>query len=111
MKTALIGFGDIALKHLEVLESVNCEICGILTRNYSKASSKSKQFGIKKAYKCFEEIEIDKNDFFMVMVSPENNAKILRKLLPLKKPIFIEKPVAFSSQELDDIIKMQKKSS
>jgi len=109
LKTVLIGFGDIAPKHLEVLRKSDCEVCGIKTRNLQKAKLNIKEFGIPKAYESLEEIHQDDIDFITILVSPNNNAEILKQVLPLKKPIFIEKPVTFSSSELEEIIELNKK--
>ena len=37
MKTVLIGFGDIAEKYLPVLNELNCEVIGVVTKNYESA--------------------------------------------------------------------------
>ena len=43
MKTILIGFGDIAQKYLPVLNVMNCEVIGVVTKNYERALLKSKK--------------------------------------------------------------------
>jgi len=87
LKTALIGFGDIAPRHLAVLQKSGCQVCGIKTRNLQNAKLKAKEFDIPKIYKSLEEIFDDDIDFITILVSPDNNAKILKQVLPLRKPI------------------------
>jgi len=111
LKSALIGFGGIAPKYLEVLNEFNCKVTGILTRNYNSGLEKAKKYGIKKAYKSINEIFDDDPDFFIILTSPENNGKILKELIPFKKPILVEKPVAFSSKRVNDIINLNRKFS
>lgn len=109
MKSVLIGLGDIAPKYLEVLSKLQCNIDGIVVRNYDKAREKAKNFGIKKIYKSLDEIQDSDCDFFIIMVTPENNADVLKKIISFKKPILIEKPVTFSSNDLEKIVSLNKK--
>ena len=109
MRTILIGFGQIASKYVEVLKELNCKIVGILTRDYEKGIVNAKKFGINKVYRSLDEISGDDFDFFIVLVSPENNQRILEEILRFKKPILIEKPITFSSNELNRIIESNRK--
>ena len=56
----------------------------------------------------FKERKLEKIDFFTVLVSPENNYNVLNELIPLKKPILIEKPIVFSSKKIDELIELNK---
>ena len=56
MKTILIGFGDIAQKYLPVLNELNCEVIGVVTKNYESALLKSKKYSIPQAYKSIKDI-------------------------------------------------------
>ena len=109
MKTALIGFGDISEKHISVLHEFGCEIDGVLVQNSDAYVEKRKKFGISKFYKTLDEIENSDCDFISIMASAENNCKLLKSVIPFKKPIFIEKPVGFSSQEIDEVIHLNQK--
>jgi len=109
LNTILIGLGDIAPLHLAVLEKLNCNVKGVIARNYDKASVKAKRLGINKIYKSLEEISENNYDFFTVLASPENNGAVLKQILSFKKPVLIEKPVTFSSKELEAIIDLNKK--
>jgi predicted dehydrogenase len=108
LRTIVIGFGDIAPKHLEVLKEFNCEVAGIVTRNYDRAIIKAKNHGIK-AYKTIDSISFKELDFFTILVSPESNLEILKQIIPFKKPILIEKPVTFNSKSLTELIDFNKK--
>jgi len=98
-----VGFGDIAPKYVDVLKKFNCQI-GVLSRNYEKTVSKAKKFGITEIFSSVNQIPMDEIDFFIILVNPENNSKILKELIPFKKPILVEKPVVFNSKDLDDLI-------
>jgi len=109
LKTALIGFGDISEKHISVFHEFGCEIDGVLVQNSDVYVEKSKKFGISKFYKTLDEIENSDCDFISIMSSAENNCKLLKSVIPFKKPIFIEKPVGFSVQEIDEVIHLNQK--
>jgi len=109
LNTILIGLGDIAPKHIQVMENLDCKINGVLGRNYEKTITKASQFDIKNVYKSVEEITKDDCDFFTILTSPENNSEVLKKILPFKKAILVEKPVSFSSKDMDGIIELNKK--
>jgi predicted dehydrogenase len=109
LKTALIGFGDISEKHISVLNELNCKIDGVLVQNPTAYVEKSKKFGIDKFYTSLDEIKNSDCDFIMIMASAENNCQLLKSVMSFKKPIFIEKPVGFSSQEIDQVIQINQK--
>jgi len=109
LKTIFIGLGDIAQKHIEVLKNIDCKVAGVLTRNYEKTLEKANQLGIEKVYKSINEISSNDCDFFMILTSPENNGTILKNILQFKKAILVEKPVSFSSKDIDDIIESNTK--
>jgi predicted dehydrogenase len=109
MKSILIGLGDISEKHIKVLKEFHCEITGVYSRDYEETKLRAKKLGITNIFKTFEEVSEQKCDFFLIMTSAENNCKVLKQFIPLKKPILIEKPVGFSSHELDEAIELNKK--
>ncbi len=109
MKTILIGFGLVAPKYVEVLNVLGCEIVGILARNFDKATVNAKKYGIKKIFSSIEEIKEEDFDFTTILVSPENISNVLKEIIPFKKPILVEKPVAFGIRELDNIIELNNK--
>lgn len=109
MKTVLIGFGDIAEKHLSVLNKLDCNVIGIVAKNYEKAVEKSKKFNIPNVYKSIENIPIDECDFLMNLTSTDMISSTLKKLIPFKKPIFTEKPIGFGTNEIAEIINQNKK--
>jgi len=109
MKTILIGFGDIAEKHLKVLKEFNCDVIGILTKNYDKALIKSKKFGIPNTYTSIQDVLTSECDFLMNLTSADKIASTMMDLIPSRKPIFTEKPVGFSTKEIEQIIQQNNK--
>lgn len=109
MKTVLIGFGDIADKHISVLNELGCEIVGIFTRNPKNYIQKQEKFGISKMFQTLDEVKNASCDFYMILTSSENNCNVLKQLIPKKTPIFVEKPVGFSIKEIDQAIQLNEK--
>lgn len=109
MKTVLVGFGDIAEKHLAVLSELKCEVIGVIGRDYNKTLKKSKEFKIPNVYDKLEKIPFEDCDFIMNLTSPDMVSKTLGKLIPYKKPIFTEKPVGFGIKEIENNILENKK--
>lgn len=107
MNTILIGFGDLAPKYVEVMNALNCKINGVIGRNYEKTVNRAKEFDIN-AFQTIKDIELQNVDFFTILVSPENNFNVIKDLIPLKKPIIVEKPIAFSSQKMLELIEFNK---
>ncbi|MFQ5531428.1 MAG: Gfo/Idh/MocA family oxidoreductase, partial [Candidatus Nanoarchaeia archaeon] len=70
MKTILIGLGDIASKHIEVMRKLDCEIIGVLGRDYEKTNTNANKLGIKNVYKSFDDLSKDDCDFFTILTSP-----------------------------------------
>jgi len=109
MRAALIGFGDIAPKHLEVLKNHNCAIAALVTKNKESAIQKASKYNFPATYDSISDIPIDSVDFFLLMVNPEFTSDILRELIPLKKPILTEKPVSFGTKQISELIELKNK--
>ena len=109
MKTVLIGFGDIAEKYLPVLNRLNCEVIGIVTRNFERGLLKSKKFSIPQVYKSIEDIPINECDFLMNLSSADTIEPIMQEIIPKKIPIFTEKPVGFSAEKIQKLIEQNYK--
>lgn len=109
MKAILIGFGDIAERHLDVLKVHKCDVIGILTKNYDKALIKSKKFGIANIYTSFQDALTTECDFLMNLTSADKIASTMMELIPSRKPIFTEKPVGFSTKEIEQLIEQNNK--
>ena len=109
MRAALIGFGDIAPKHLEVLKNHNCDVVALVTKKREKAIQKASKYNFPATYDSILDIPIDSIDFFLLMVNPEFTSDILRELIPLKKPILVEKPVSFGTKQISELIELKNK--
>jgi len=96
----IVGAGNIANSHLEVMSSIKqINLFGICSRTYAKANNLKKKYDIKHAssdYYAFIKNNINNIDGIMVLVSIDQMYLVSKKLIPLGKSIFIEKPPALS---------------
>ena len=101
LKIAIVGAGNIALKHLEVLEKIrNISLVGITSRTRKKALYLARKFNIKHTYTNLEDLIVDSRpDAIIILVSPDQIFKITKKIISYKIPFFVEKPPGLSPKQ------------
>lgn len=107
----IIGSGYISNFHIDVIKSIkNVNICGIYSRTLKNAKNKSLKYNIGYYTNNFKNF-LKKYDYdgILVLVSADKIYSITSKLLKLRIPILIEKPVGLSIDELNKLIKINKK--
>lgn len=108
MNTVIIGFGNIAIKHLEVAILLGIEVIASSNRS-SAGNDLAKEYGIAKTYTNYiEMIETEKPDSIIVCVSFEHLFSVCKSLIPFKIPILLEKPAGTSLNELYQLIELAK---
>lgn len=99
MKVLIIGLGSIAKKHIAALRTIDSSIEIYALRNSSKADTYESVINIY----TFEEIE-NLNVRFAIISNPTSlHAATIERLIPLKIPLFIEKPV-FESLHYESLV-------
>ncbi|WP_324719200.1 Gfo/Idh/MocA family protein [Salinimicrobium sp. HB62] len=88
MKVLIIGLGSIAKKHIKALRRAS--VNEIFALRSSRGSENYE--GVINLY-SFSEIKEQNFDFFLISNITFKHAEAIKKLLPFKKPLFIEKPV------------------
>lgn len=100
MKVLIIGLGSIARKHIKALHKAGVH------KIYALRSSEEAEIhdGITNLY-FFNEVKDQNFDFFLISNITSKHSEVINKLLPFRKPLFIEKPV-FSevSSKNDDLV-------
>ena len=97
----IIGAGHIANEHLKVLNEISSiNIKGLTSRTYSRAKQLATNYNIEKTYvdidSLINECELDG---IMILVSADQIFDVTNKLIPLKIPLFIEKPAGLNPSE------------
>ncbi len=107
----VIGTGNMALQHLKVITKIkNFNPYGITSKTNKNSKNLSQKFNIKHIYDSYIELIKDsKIDAVLLLVSADQTYKILKKILEYQKPVFIEKPPCLSIEELNILIKKNKK--
>ena len=99
MKVGIVGFGEIAVKHLEVLRALHIEVPSSCNRSEA-GRRKAADAGIERTYAdAVEMVEREKLDGVVVSVNPLMLSEVARTLLPLGVPLLLEKPPGTSAAE------------
>ena len=111
LRIGIIGAGKIAQKHLQVIKYIrDFTMVGITSRTLRKANSLAKEFKIKKVYSDVDELMRFANlDGVLVLVNVDSIFKITKKVIPYKKPIFLEKPPGMGLSETMILYRLSKK--
>ena len=107
LKLALIGAGYIAEEHLKAVDLIEgLRVDLIYSRTLSKANSLAKKFSINHVVTDQDSFKnlAKELDGILITVSAENMFNICKDLLPLKKPLLIEKPPALSLEEMNTLV-------
>ncbi len=105
ISVGVIGAGNIALKHLEVVKKIkNFKIKAITSRTLSKAKKLAKTFKIEKINENIEDL-LKKNhiDCLLIFVSAENMYSTIKKIINFKVPFFFEKPAGLNYRETKEL--------
>ena len=107
LKLALIGAGYAAEEHLKAIDTVEgLEVKLVYSRTLQKANFLAEKFSIKNVVSELDSFLIlaKELDGILITVSPENMFEICKTLMPLKIPLFIEKPPALSLKEIEELV-------
>ena len=109
MRVCLIGYGNIAKKHVDAFRALGAEIVASCNRSDSKNKLATEESGINKTYTNYlKMIEVEKPDAIINCVSFEHIYTVTKDLIPLGIPLLIEKPAGLSVIETTELIELQK---
>ena len=111
MKIGLIGCGGIANIHMEAYKRMkNVEVAALCDLNIKKAKSLAEKFHVKKVFDNYlDMIEAEKLDMVDICTPVSTHAQIICDVSKVVPAVFVEKPMARSVAECDEIIKNIKK--
>ncbi len=113
IKIGIVGLGSIAQTiHIPILNKLpDAEIVAICDRDKSKAQFVAEKFGIRRFYSNYEEMLLREEDIQAINVCTSTNAhrEVAIASLELKKDVLVEKPLARSQKEAEEIVQTAKK--
>jgi predicted dehydrogenase len=106
----LIGCGGIANLHMRVLKSMkNLRVRGVCDLNIDRAKDVSQRFGIEKVFTSYSDL-LDLNlDLVDICTPVSTHARIACDVAKRVPSILVEKPMALSTSECDEMIRTTKK--
>lgn len=104
-RLALVGYGRIAPKHLEVFRALGAEIVASANRSAEGRAKAEREGNIPRTFTSAQEmIEAVRPDGVLVMPSFMQVSSAAREVLPFGLPTLLEKPPGTSVAELDELI-------
>jgi predicted dehydrogenase len=106
LKFGFIGCGKISRFHADTLLALNHGIVGVSAREGSQnIEDFSKSYNVPNAYYDWQEmIEGEELDALVVAVGWEQTEHIVEKIINAGLPCLVEKPVALSSEKIEEIV-------
>ncbi len=106
-RIAVIGFGNIARKHIEVFRAHGCQIIASCNRSESSNYLASAEIGIPVTYQDYHKMITEtKPEGILVCVSFWSMYKVLRDIIPYGIPILAEKPTGTSLAEHFELLSL-----
>ena len=107
LKFALVGCGRISKRHAELLghgEIANARLAGVCDIVREKAQKLGNQFNVPSFDDMHEMVKSADPDVLVVLTESGNHAKHVIELAPHGKHIVVEKPMALTLDDADDMI-------
>ena len=102
-KIAVIGSSPISGFHISALKSANFDICGVTaSRESTTVTGFAKKYNIDHVWPSTDDLIADNKKWDGLLIASATNSvlPLLTKVIPLEKPILVEKPVALAAKNL-----------
>ena len=102
-----IGAGDVSLLHAEALRRCpGAKLIGLWNRTAERAEKRARQFGCKR-FETAEDLVADPDvHAVFVLTNLETHLQYAKMALEARKPVLVEKPVAASVAEIEEMKQM-----
>ena len=103
-RVALVGYGAVATKHIEVFRDLGAEICASCNRSEAKRELARTAGGIERTYPDhMEMVGREKPDAVLITANVLSIFELARDLIPLGIPILVEKPAGTSLKQAEEM--------
>jgi predicted dehydrogenase len=104
MRLALVGYGRIAPKHLEVFRGMGCEFVACCNRSAEGREKATREGGIQRTYATIDEmLKRERPDGVISCASIDQVFATAQQILPFGIPTLLEKPPGTSLAEFDEL--------
>ncbi len=112
-RICLVGAGFISHIHAEAINSLpHLKLGGIVDTNKAAAERVAKKWGIERVFSSVEDaINSREFDAFHVLVPPNAHASVTAECLKSGLPVFLEKPLATSSEQCEVLLALSQTHS
>jgi predicted dehydrogenase len=106
-RLAVIGFGNIAPKHMEVLRALDCEVVAAVNRSPEGHQRATGEGGIPVSYDSVAEMmDRARPDGVVCCPTFDQIYHVAKELIPYRVPLLLEKPAGTSLEEFDDLCRL-----
>lgn len=106
IKVGIVGCGEIAqIMHIPYLKEMEeqYELVALCARSKKLAETLAEKYQVKKIFNDYEDM-LEMRNLDAVLILNMDHAPVAMKAANAKKHIFVEKPIAFTLKEADDMI-------
>jgi predicted dehydrogenase len=104
IRLAVVGFGDIAKKHLAAFRALGVNVVAAANRSLEGRRKAEQDGGIERTYSDAQiMVERERPDGVLVSASVLSQFEVVRNLIPYDIPLLVEKPPAVSFQDWNSL--------
>src|SRR5918993_5762139 len=109
--TAVIGSGFIGVVHIEALRRIGVRVTGLLSASAEKGVQRAESLGLARSYATLEEV-LDDPEVSVVHVTSPNRLHHpqVRQILAAGRHVICEKPLAMTSEESGELVRLARES-
>jgi len=111
MKVAILGYGFMGTTHLAAWRMIDdCTVLGLWGRDRARLNDVASKYGVR-AYESFNQIINDKEvDIVDICTPTYTHRKLAVEAMEAGKHVIVEKPMALSLEEADDMISTSRRT-
>jgi predicted dehydrogenase/nucleoside-diphosphate-sugar epimerase len=105
IRAGVVGAGYVSAHHLRALRDLPfVKLAGICDFDRQRASAMAARFGVENVYGSLREMAAARPNVIHILTPPESHCKLTLEALEMGCHVFVEKPMAESAAECDEMI-------
>ena len=107
LRFAIIGCGRISYKHIEAIDNIEgAELISVCDIREDRARNKGEKYNIPWYIDCRKMLNNEDIDIINILVESGKHAEVLEDISKYKKHIIVEKPMALTLKDADNMIRI-----